>query len=171
MDPLGHILRKVYNCRERKNFRPPNILKFPVKKTFHFIKICQRPFLVIYQKCLDIPSIFLFHPRYPFYFSISSTKSSDDFLVISSISYVFHPFQTLQVQLHNQLFASFILKISPFHHFFYAFPLFQLKIYNYNCTIPILHLQTTFYNCTNSLQLHIKICPVLYSLCISESSL
>ena len=31
----GHILRKVYNCRERKNFRPPNIEKCPVKKNFY----------------------------------------------------------------------------------------------------------------------------------------
>src|SRR6218665_2674660 len=35
----GHILRKVYNCTDKKNFRPPNILKFPVKKISHFLKI------------------------------------------------------------------------------------------------------------------------------------
>src|SRR6218665_1300668 len=28
----GHILRKVYNCTERKNFRPPNIKNFSGKK-------------------------------------------------------------------------------------------------------------------------------------------
>jgi len=32
----GHILRKVYNCTERKNFRPPDMLKFPVKKVIIF---------------------------------------------------------------------------------------------------------------------------------------
>ena len=34
----GHILRKVYNCRERKYVWPPNFFKFSVKKIFHFPK-------------------------------------------------------------------------------------------------------------------------------------
>ena len=73
---------------------------------------------------------------------------------------MFQPFQTLQVQLHNQLFC--IIHSQNFTLFtilFYAFPLFLFKIYNYNCTIPILQLQITFYNCTNCHQLHVKICP------------
>src|SRR6218665_207068 len=39
---------------------------------------------------------------------------------------------------HSQNFTFFTV-------LFYAFPLFQFKIDNYNCTIPILQLQTTFY--------------------------
>ena len=73
---------------------------------------------------------------------------------------MFQPFQTLQVQLHYQLF--YIIHSENFTLFtilFYSFPLFQFKIYNYNCTIPILQLQTSFYNCTNCHQLHVKICP------------
>ena len=73
---------------------------------------------------------------------------------------MFQPFQTLQVQLHKPTFC--IIHSQNFTLFsilFYAFPLFQFQIYNYNCTIPILQLQTTFYNCTNCHQLHVKICP------------
>src|SRR6218665_1675613 len=54
---------------------------------------------------------------------------------------MFQPFQTLQVQLHKQLF--YIVRSQNFTLYtilFYAFPLFQFKIYNYNCTIPILQL-------------------------------
>src|SRR6218665_2382759 len=41
----------------------------------------------------------------------------------------------------------------------YALALPNLRIYNYNCTIAILQLQITFYNCRNCHQLHVKICP------------
>ena len=54
--------------------------------------------------------------------------------------------------IHSQHFTLFTILS-------YAFPLFLFKIYNYNCTIPILQLQTPFYNCTNCHQLHVKICP------------
>ena len=54
--------------------------------------------------------------------------------------------------IHSENFTLFTI-------LFYVFTLFLFKIYNYNCTIPILQLQTTFYNCTNCHQLHIKISP------------
>src|SRR6218665_2411734 len=59
--------------------------------------------------------------------------------------------------IHSQHFTLFTILS-------YAFPLFLFKIYNYNCTIPILQLQTPFYNCTNCHQLHVKICPG-YTVC------
>ena len=37
----------------------------------------------------------------------------------------------------------------------------HLQIYNYNCTIHLLQLQITFYNCRNCDQLRVKICPGL----------
>jgi len=53
-----------------------------------------------------------------------------------------------------------------FSHSFEIFafsPLFStlshLQSYNYNCTIHLLQLQITFYNCRNCDQLHVKICP------------
>ena len=48
---------------------------------------------------------------------------------------------------------------STFLGFHPSFPLSHFKIYNYNCTISILQLQITFYNCKNCDQLHVKICP------------
>src|SRR6218665_2779023 len=64
---------------------------------------------------------------------------------------MFQPFQTLLVQLHNPPFCiSHSQNFTLFTILFYAFPLFRFEIYNYNCTIPILQLQTTFYNCANS---------------------
>ena len=120
----GHILREVYNCRERKNFQPANTLKFPVKKIYRFLKISDSfffsNFLYFYVSALP---------------NAAGTTAQPTFCVI-----------------HSQNFTFFTI-------LFYAFPLFQLKIYNYNCTIPILQLQTTFYNCTNCHQLHVKICP------------
>src|SRR6218665_687813 len=93
--------------------------------------------------------------------NLSFPEISDDlFLVISSISYVSALPNAAGTTAETNFFASFILKISRFFSIlFYAFPLFQFKIYNYNCTIPILQLQTTFYHCTNCHQLHVKICP------------
>jgi len=136
----GHILRKVYNCRERKNFRPPNSLKFPVKK-IHFLKISDGLLLSHLQrkKFLDIPSLFPFHPP-----KILTTFFSHflHFLTAQPTFYIIH---SLNFTLYTILF--------------YAFSLFQFKLYNYNCTIPILQLQITFYNCTNCHQLHVKICP------------
>src|SRR6218665_501061 len=71
---------------------------------------------------------------------------------------MFQPFQTLQVQLLNQLFSIIHSEnFTLFNILFYSFTLqFLFKIYNYNCTIPILQLQTTFYKCTNFHQLHVK---------------
>ena len=103
------------------------------------------------------------------HFPISSTKNSDDlfflfFLVISSFR-MFQPFQTLQIQLHNQLFSIIhSLNVTLFNILFCAFPLFLFEIYNYNCTIPILQLQATFYSYTNCHQLHVKICPHVITL-------
>jgi len=74
----GYSLRKVYNCRERKNFRPPNIFIFPVKKCFIFQNF-RRP-IFSHLKKFDL---------------INET--------ISSIS-MFQPFQRLQVQLHKPTF-------------------------------------------------------------------
>src|SRR6218665_3158713 len=75
---------------------------------------------------------------------------------------MFQPFQTLQVQLRKPTFCIIHSQnVTLFSILLYAFPLFQFKIYNYKCTIPILLLQTTFYNCTNCDQLHVKICPDL----------
>src|SRR6218665_1582442 len=75
---------------------------------------------------------------------------------------MFQPLQTqVHVQLHKPTFC--IIHSQNFTLFgilFYAFPLFQFKIYNYNCTIPILQLQSTVYNCTNCHLLHVKICHV-----------
>ena len=76
---------------------------------------------------------------------------------------MFQPLQTLQVQLHNQLFAHH--SFSKFHAFRHSFQRFstvpvqnlQLQLH----IIPILQMQTTFYNCTNCHQLHVKICPDL----------
>src|SRR6218665_596565 len=48
--------------------------------------------------------------------------------------------------------SKFILFTSVFDHHTY-------KSYNYNCTIHLLQLQMTFYNCRHFGQLHIKICP------------
>src|SRR6218665_386550 len=101
----GHILRKVYNCRERKNFRPPNILKFPVKKIFHFTK-----FLTIFF------SHFL------------------HFLCFS-------PSKRCRYNCTNQLFESFILKMSHFSSFFSTF---------FHCSSSKLTTTTAqfpFYNC------------------------
>src|SRR6218665_816774 len=126
----GHILRKVYNCREQKNFRPPNILKFPVKKIFHFLKI-SNDFFSHLQKNFSISLIFPFHPP----------KILMTFFVVSSFL-MFQPFQTLHVQLHNQLFASFILNISRFSPFFSTlFPQFSSSKFTTTTA------QFSFYNC------------------------
>ena len=80
-------------------------------------------------------------------------------LVISSISYVSALPNAARTTVQTNFFHHFSQNFTLFSILFYAFRLFQFKIYNYNCTIPILHLQTTFYNCTNCHQLHVKICP------------
>src|SRR6218665_2846033 len=43
-----------------------------------------------------------------------------------------------------------------------CFPPSHLQSYNYNCTIHLLQLQMTFYNCRNCDQLKVKICPGLH---------
>ena len=125
--------------------------KFQTSK--HFKISCQKSFI---SQNFRRPSFchlqekFRFHPQ-----KILTTFFSHFF----SISYV-SAFQTLQVQLHKPTFC--IIHSQNFTLFsilFYASPLFQFKIYN--CTIPILQLQTTLYNCTNCHQLHVKICPDL----------
>ena len=157
-DEEGHILRKVYNCREPKNFWPPTISQFP-EIFFHFITISDDLFLVIYQKFLDIPSIFPFHPP----------KISDAlFLVIFSISYVSPlPFQTLQalpnaagttaqpIFVHHSFSKSHAFHLSFLRFSTVAVPNLQLQLYNS-------HFKTAnynFYNCRNCHQLHVKICP------------
>src|SRR6218665_1944402 len=102
----GHILRKVYNCREQKNYRPPNILKFPVKKISHSLKTLRRPFLVI-----------------------------------SFTSYVFQPFQTLQVQLHKPTFRIIHSRNFTFSPFFST--LFHCSSSKFTTTTA----QFPFYNC------------------------
>src|SRR6218665_831398 len=89
--------------------------------------------------------------RYPFYFSLSPSISllffhfitPKFFLVISSTSYVYHPFQTLHVhvQLHNQLFTSFILKISRFS------PFFSTLFHCCSSKFTTITAQFQFYNC------------------------
>ena len=116
----GHILRKVCNCRERKNFRPPNILKFPVKKCF-ISQNFRRPFF-------------------------------SDFLHFLCFS----PSKRCRYNCTNQLFASFILKISRFSAFFSTL---------FHCSSST--AQFPFYNCklhfTNA---HIVIsCTLKYALC------
>ena len=152
---LGHILRKVYNCRERKILKLSNIFTFPVPKNFSFPKNFRRPpFLVIYQKNFhDIPYIFPFRPP-----KILMTFFSHflHFLCFSPSKRCRYNCTTNFFRIiHSQNFTLFTI-------LFNAFPLVQFKIYNYNCTIPILQLQTTFYNCTNCQQLHVKICPAQY---------
>ena len=70
-----------------------------------------------------------------------------------------------QVQLHKQFLLTFfhhsIKVFSTFFGFHPSFPLSHFQIYNYNCTIAILQLQITFYNCRNCHQLHVKICPAV----------
>ena len=55
-------------------------------------------------------------------------------------------------------FFSHSLEICRFHRCFRSS---HLQSYNYmcNCTIHLLQLQISFYNCRNSDQLHVKICP------------
>src|SRR6218665_469240 len=107
------------------------------------------------------PSISKFPVIYRKNSSISSTTNSDDFFSHFLYFVCFSPSKTLQVQLHNQPFCIVhSLNFTLFTILFYTFPLFLFQIYNYNCTIPILQLKTTFYNCTNCHQLHVKICPV-----------
>ena len=59
----------------------------------------------------------------------------------------------------SDLFSSFTIIFSTFLGFHPSFPLSHFQIYNYNCTIAILQLQITFYNCRNCHQLHVNICP------------
>jgi len=52
---------------------------------------------------------------------------------------MFQPYQTLHIGL--QLFSIIHSQnVTLFTILAYAFPLFLFKIYNYNCTIPILQL-------------------------------
>ena len=108
----GHILRKVYNCRERKNFRPPNILKFPVKKIFHYSKL-KKSFDFI-QRNSDDPFLS---------FTNAAGTTAQTYFLHHSFSKC-HPFQhsflrfstvpipNLQLQLHNSHFTTAQIVIS-----------------------------------------------------------
>src|SRR6218665_2864645 len=85
------------------------------------------------------------------------------FLVISLI-FTFQPFTNhCKYNCTGNFFltflSSFTQRFSTFLGFHLSFPFSHFKIYNYNCTIAILQLQITFYNCRNCHQLHVKICP------------
>src|SRR6218665_884367 len=51
------------------------------------------------------------------------------------------------------------LNIFRFSPIFSTLPPSHVQSYNYNCTIHLLQLQVTIYNCRNCDQLHVKICP------------
>src|SRR6218665_3685717 len=51
------------------------------------------------------------------------------------------------------------LNIFRFSPIFSTLPPSHVQSYNYNCTIDLLQLQVTVYNCRNCDQLHVKICP------------
>ena len=59
---------------------------------------------------------------------------------------------------------------STFFGFQPSFQLSHFQIYNYNCTIPILQLQITFYSCRNCHQLHVKICSALLQLATAQAN-
>ena len=72
------------------------------------------------------------------------------------------PVKSTKVQLHTKIsYDLFLLIPSKFVDFHPCFRTSHTyKSYSYNCTIHLLQLQITFYNCRNCDQLHVKICPV-----------
>src|SRR6218665_1263315 len=139
----GHILRKVYNCTEREKISDLQTCQNFLSKNSHFLT--------------NSDFFSYLPPKKNFHFV--HQNSDNHFLVVSSISYV-SSLPNAAVTTAQPTFP--IIRSQRFTLFtipFYAFTLFRFKIYNYNCTIPILELQTTFYNCTNCHQLHVKICP------------
>src|SRR6218665_3458169 len=107
----GNILRKVYNCRDRKKFRPSNILTFPVKKMFHFPKFSDGLFISHLQK-ISI-SFISYVSTLP---NTAGTTAQTNFLHHSfSKFHAFQhsllrfstvPVQNLQLQLHNSHFTT-----------------------------------------------------------------
>ena len=59
---------------------------------------------------------------------------------------------------YSHFFDLYISAIQKSHP---SFKLSHFKIYNNNCTIAILQLKITCYNCRNCHQLHVKICPAV----------
>jgi len=116
-----------------------------------------------------------FFSRWPRISSISSPKISDDLFFrpsrLGPTHFVAFYISTVQnapgrLQLHRQflliffhhslnIFSTFSQHFFGFHP---SFPLSHFQIYNFNCTIALLQLQITFYNCRNFHQLHVKIC-------------
>src|SRR6218665_532808 len=132
----GHtcILRKAYNCTERKEISDLQNMEISFKENLSF------PI----EKISD--DLFFIHPKI-LIFSISSTKNSDDFFS-HFLRFLFYSAQTHQVQLHNLLFSSFILNSSHFSLFYNCTNCHQLNV----------NICPAFYNCTNYLfQLHISI--------------
>src|SRR6218665_56898 len=68
---------------------------------------------------------------------------------------------SVEVQLHTSFLMTFFShdSVKNFRFFTPFFPPSRLQSYNYNCTIHLLLLQITFYNCRNCDQLHVKVCP------------
>ena len=109
---MSVILSRAYfkeslQLQRMEKFQTSKHFKISCQKKVSFPKISDDLFLVIYKKI-----------------SISSTKNVDDlFLVISSISYgsaLPNAAGRIQQYCTNQLFASFILKMSRFSAFFYT---------------------------------------------------
>ena len=146
-----HILRKVYNCRETKR-----------KISHKFFISCEKIFWRLFVIVVDQQFL-----RCLFHFSISLPQNSDNlFLVISSISYVISivlnaPHTTAQTISSDLSCIIHSLNSPVFIPPFSIFPLLHFQMYNYNCTTTNLQLQITFYNCRNSHQLHVKICPAV----------
>ena len=97
----------------------------------------------------------------PFWKKLASPKISDD-LFWSFIHYdVFLVSYKYKSRTAHQNFLWPLLvipsKFVNFHPLFLT--ILHLQSYNYNCTIHLLQLQITFFNCRNCDQLHVKICP------------
>ena len=105
-------------------------------KKYHFLQISDDLFLVILNKHISISLLFLHFIHQNFWRPVK---------VISSISYVYVSalsFQTMEVQLHNQLFAHH--SFTKFHDFNHSFQRFS--------AVPVQNLQlqlhnSHFYNC------------------------
>ena len=145
----GHILSRIYNSTKPGNRQIRAYFKESLQLHWNE-KFLTSSFKIFYHLLKISDDFFSHSPR------ISSNLQS------------FQPFKMLQVQLHRQFLLTFfhhsVNIFSTFFGFHPSFPLLHFQIYNYNCTIPILQLQITFYNCRNCHQLHVKICPDIYSL-------
>jgi len=91
---------------------------------------------------------------------LSSTEISDDLLLSHSPEFSPLPNYKYKSTIAHQNFVWLLLVIpSKFVVFHPCFLPPHLQSYNYNCTIHLLKLQRTFYNCRNWDQIHVKICP------------